>query len=141
MRHITPALLLLATLVPAGAGAQTPAPKSARAGWPTVDRQLTEDRVAPDTAPAKLIRENQDFSLLRPEEAHDRLPVPAWLRVWWHKAQPEAEFSATDPTGGYPLVLKEIHEWMVSHPDLKGDHGATALQAETQEKRAGTSRR
>ncbi len=64
---------------------------------------------APGTALEQLIAANQDFDLLRPSEANDRLPVPAWLRVLWRK---------NHPSSGYPLVLKEIHEWMVSHPDL-----------------------
>ena len=43
-------------------------------------------------------------------EPRDNLPLPTWLRVLWRKSH---------PTGGYPLILKEIHEWVLSHPDLK----------------------
>jgi hypothetical protein len=89
-----------------------------RMAWPSLQDQLAADRVVPGTALERLIAENQDFDLLRPEEAGDRLPVPAWLRVLWRKAHPEMVFDPADPTGGYPLLLKEIHEWMVSHPDL-----------------------
>jgi len=127
MRQVPIALLLLTALLPAGAHSAAAAP-----AWPALEHQLREDRAAPDSALGKLIRANQDFSLLRPEEANDRLPVPAWLRVWWRKAHPAGRFPANDPTGGYPLVLKEIHEWMVSHPDLQGD-GLGGLQ----EKRGG----
>ncbi|HYO14819.1 MAG TPA: hypothetical protein VE685_16625, partial [Thermoanaerobaculia bacterium] len=81
--------------------------------WPSLQRQLAKDRVAPDSALAKLIAENQDFHLLRPDEAHDRLPMPPWLRVLWRKRHPEAELSSDDRSGGYPHVLKEIHEWMI----------------------------
>ncbi|HVG08444.1 MAG TPA: sialidase family protein [Thermoanaerobaculia bacterium] len=77
--------------------------------WPTLQAQLEADRVAPGSALERLIAANQDFDLLPSEEADDRLPVPAWLRVLWRKSH---------PLNGYPLVLKEIHEWMVSHPDL-----------------------
>jgi len=58
----------------------------------------------------RLIAANQDFELLRVEEADDRSAVPAWLRVLWRKSH---------PAGPYPLLLKEIHEWMVSHPSLE----------------------
>ena len=27
-------------------------------------------------------------------------------------------YDASDPTGGYPFVVKEVHEWMVTHQDL-----------------------
>lgn len=135
MRQIPIALLLLAATVSSGLASAQAAPP--RAAWPTVERQLAEARVAPGAPLAKLIRDNQDFRTLRPEEAHDRLPVPLWLRVWWRKAHPEGKYSAADPTGGYPFVLKEIHEWMVTHPDLKGGDGLGSLQAGSQEKRGG----
>src|SRR4029453_3463543 len=61
---------------------------------------------------------NQDFSLLRPEEAKDRIGIPLWLRVLWRRAHPEMVYSGKDPTGGYPLVLREVYEWMVTHQDL-----------------------
>jgi hypothetical protein len=142
MRQIPIALLLLAAAVPASVALAAPGRTDtapARAAWPTVERQLAEARVAPGSPLAKLIRDNQDFSLLRPEEARDRLPVPLWLRVWWRKAHPESRISAADRTGGYPLVLKEIQEWMVTHPDLKGGNGLGSLtaQRESQEKRGG----
>lgn len=88
------------------------------AAWPSLDRQLDADRVVSGSALQRLIEENQDFHLLRPEEARDTIPVPPWLRVLWRKRHPHLEYRADDPTGGYPHVLKEIHEWMVSHQDL-----------------------
>jgi hypothetical protein len=86
--------------------------------WPTLDKQLTQARAVPGTALEKLIRQNQDFSILRPAEASDTLPVPLWLRVYWRKGHPEGTYSGDDPTGGYPLVLKEIYEWMSTHQSL-----------------------
>jgi hypothetical protein len=86
--------------------------------WPTLDRQLKAARVQPGTALEKLILGNQDFQMLRAEEAHDKIPVPLWLRVYWRKAHPEVNYSASDPTGGYPHVLKEIAEWMALHQEL-----------------------
>jgi hypothetical protein len=119
-RSLIVALALSAFLAAAGEAA-TPA-------WPSLDRQLQADRVAPRSALAALIAANQDFSILRPGEAKDKIRVPLWLRVYWRKAHPELTYSAADPTGGYPLVLKEIHEWMVSHQDLlPGPGDADAL--------------
>jgi hypothetical protein len=86
--------------------------------WPALERQLAADRVTAGSALERLIEANQDFGRLRPEEAQDGLPVPLWLRVIWRKAHPETVYDAADPTGGYPLALKEVHEWMVEHQDL-----------------------
>ncbi len=97
---------------PAGAfAAEAPA-------WPSLDEQLHRDAVRPHSALEALIAANQDFSLLNPEEVKDTIKVPLWLRVLWRRAHPEMTYSAADPTGGYPFVLKEVHEWMVSHQDL-----------------------
>ena len=98
-----------------GRAAQTP--QGAIASWPTLAQQL--EGVTPGSALEALIRANQDFSMLRPEEAKDTLRLPPWLRVYWRKAHPEGNYSALDPTGGYPLVLKEIYEWMMTHQDLQ----------------------
>jgi hypothetical protein len=103
---------LLGLAAAVAAGAQT------RPSWPTVERQLAADRVVVGSALQAVIAANQDFALLRPEEAGDRIPVPLWLRVLWRKAHPEGKYSGDDPTGGYPLALREIHEWMLSHQDL-----------------------
>jgi hypothetical protein len=86
--------------------------------WPSLGEQLRADAVTPRSALEALIAANQDFSLLRPEEARDKIGIPPWLRVFWRRAHPELVYSAADPTGGYPLFLKEIREWMVSHQDL-----------------------
>jgi hypothetical protein len=86
--------------------------------WPTVDQQIKKDRVEVGSPLERLIQDNQDFRMLRPEEATDKIPVPLWLRVYWRKGHPEGRYTADDPTGGYPHVLKEIHEWMLTHQDL-----------------------
>jgi len=87
--------------------------------WPSLERQLAKDHVVPGSSLEALVYENQDFSRLRPEEAKDKLGIPVWLRAYWRKGHPEMVYSASDPTGGYPHVLKEIHEWMLSHQDLQ----------------------
>jgi hypothetical protein len=85
-------------------------------GWPTLEEQLAAAKVTPGSALENLIRQNQDFHMLRPEEAHDGLPFPPWLRVYWRKSHPELDFSG--PRVGYPLILKEIGKWMLRHHDL-----------------------
>jgi hypothetical protein len=85
--------------------------------WATVKEQLGETKVVRGSALEKLIQGNQDFHLLRPEEANDKIGLPPWLRVYWRKHHPEAVYSANDPTGGYPRVLKRLHGWMVRHQD------------------------
>ena len=102
--------------------------------WKTLKQQLDQEYSGRDVIPGseleKLIADNQNFSLLRADEAGDRRGLPPWLRVWWRKAHPEVEYSAADPTGGYPLVLKEILEWMMTHQDLKPGPGAEGDEAE-----------
>jgi hypothetical protein len=114
--------LLIASLLAAslaGGAFAAPGPSSvASVNWPTPGQQLKAHGAQPGTALEKLILANQDFGMLRPEEANDRIPVPLWLRVHWRKHHPEAIYSGADPTGGYPHVLKEVAEWMRSHPDL-----------------------
>ncbi len=67
----------------------------------------------------RLVRDNQDFKLLDPDEADDRLRIPPWLRVYWRKQHPETAPAPGDPTKGYPLALRDIYEWMVTHQDLE----------------------
>ncbi len=114
MRRLSLAVVSLSLFLAAGAAlAATP-----QRSWPSLDHQLKASRVEPGTALEKLIQTNQDFGMLRAEEASDKIPVPLWLRVYWRKAHPEVSYSAADPTGGYPHVLKEIAEWMELHQDL-----------------------
>ncbi len=87
--------------------------------WPTLEEQLAKAKVTPGSALEELIRNNQEFSMLWPHEANDRLRIPPWLRVYWRKNHPEARYSETDPSGGYPMALHELYEWMISHQDLK----------------------
>src|SRR5947209_12741086 len=112
MRRPLLAALLLAVALAVGVQARD-------SQAPALERQLAADRVPPGSALAALIQDNQDFARLRPEELGEDGEVPPWLRVLWRKSHPEGTFSAADPTGGYPLALKEIHEWMTTHPDLR----------------------
>jgi hypothetical protein len=89
-----------------------------RTRWPTLRQQLREAGVRPGTRLDELIRNNQDFSLLRPEELNDRLRIPPWLRVYFLKRHPEITPIPGDPTGGYPLALRDLYNWMVENQDL-----------------------
>jgi hypothetical protein len=137
--------LVLGLAIAAMAQAPVPARAQSRSqtpSWPTLQRQLTADRAVVGSALQSLIEANQDFNLLRPEEARDKIPVPLWLRVLWRKSHPEGSYSAEDPTGGYPLALKEVHEWMLRHQDLlPGLPGmSTSLEVMEPVARAGVGR-
>ena len=110
-------------LLTAGLCVASAADAAPRASWPSLKSQLAEEGVPAGSALEKLIARNQEFQLLRPEEANDKISIPLWLRVMWRKQHPQGEFLATDGTGGYPLVLNEVNEWMVSHPDLRSGPG------------------
>jgi hypothetical protein len=106
--------------------ATTPVRRGGRTGgvggegptWPNVDEQLAHAKAMPGSALEKLIRENQDVEMLRPEEANDKLRLPAWIRIHWRKQHPNADYSGT--SGGYPLHLTLLHQWMLEHQDLPG---------------------
>jgi hypothetical protein len=85
--------------------------------WPSVEDQLAAHKIVRDSALEKLVRENQDFGMLRPEEAHDNLEIPPWLRVYWRKQHPGSKHAAGDPTGGYPRVLHTILLVMLANQD------------------------
>jgi hypothetical protein len=125
----TKVLLLAGAVIALPALAQpipSPPPQAQSAAWPSLSAQLSRDKVAPGSALEKLIAANQGFRILRPEEANDKLNIPPWLRVLWRKAHPEGTYSADDPTGGYPLALHEVHEWMVTHQNLQPGTADTA---------------
>jgi hypothetical protein len=95
--------------------------------FPTLDDQLKKAHVKNGTALEKLIKDNQDFTKLKAKDADDDI-VPPWLKVYWRKGHPEANYdNDNDPTGGYPLVLKEVLEWMVSHQDLKSGNADASM--------------
>ncbi len=124
----------MASFVALAAFAQTSkAAPSRSAKWPTLSEQLGKEyhglKVRSGTALEALIRKNQDFTILHEQEKNDKIGVPAWLRVWYRKAHPENEYSVDDPSGGYPRVLNEILEWMVTHQDLKKGPGISGNSA------------
>jgi hypothetical protein len=103
--------------------AQDSSTNSPQSRWPTLEEQLRESRVRPGSKLEESIKENQDFSLLRPEEAHDQIRIPLWLRVQYRKRHPASTPTPGDPTGGYPLALRDLYLWMVEHQDLPVQNG------------------
>ena len=120
MKKIVLFVLLVFVLVPI---ARAAAPQGK---FPSLAEQLKSAHVKPGTALEKLIRDNQDFTKLKTRDTSDMV-VPPWLKVYWRKGHPEGNYdNANDPTGGYPHVLKEVLEWMMTHQDLKpGDPEAS----------------
>lgn len=97
--------------------------------WPDIAQQLAQSEITPGSALERLVRDNQDFHMLRPEEADDTLRVPPWLRVYWRKQHPEANYD----TGGYPRSLRNVYEWMVSHQNLEPEPQPEPSPPETSE--------
>ncbi len=109
--------------------------QKATKGFDSLETQLTQEydefKIESGSALERLVQENQDFEMLRTSEASDKRGLPPWLRVWWRKNHPEEVYSAKDPTGGYPLVLKEILEWMLTHQDLLPGAGIDSGEGKT----------
>jgi hypothetical protein len=85
--------------------------------WPSVEEQIARSKAPPGSALEQLIRENQDFDMLNPEEAQDDLEIPLWLRVYWRKLHPGGRHAPGDPSGGYPLAMDKILHSMLNNPD------------------------
>src|SRR3954449_9804074 len=112
-------LVLVALFLATSIYAQPTTPPGQAKKFPSLDEQLKKTHANPGSELEKLIKKNQDFSKLKDKDADDPI-VPPWLKVYWRKGHPEANYdNANDPTGGYPLVLKEVLEWMMTHQDLK----------------------
>jgi hypothetical protein len=95
--------------------------------FPSLDEQLKKAHADPGSELEKLIKKNQDFTKLKDKDADDPI-VPPWLKAYWRKGHPEANYdNDNDPTGGYPLVLKEVLEWLMTHQDLKPGHAEASL--------------
>jgi hypothetical protein len=76
------------------------------------------------TTLAKLVQETSthepEMALAAPV-ATIRLDIPPWLAAHYrrnHSEMPKAALQL-DPTGGYPLVLENLHSWMLLHQDLQ----------------------
>lgn len=63
-----------------------------------------------------MIRDNQDFEILAPEELDDDYPIPLWLRVAYRKQHREIQFPSKNPGAAYPEVLSQVYKRMVASP-------------------------
>jgi hypothetical protein len=84
---------------------------------PTVAAQIASANAPRGSALEKLIRSNQDFALLHPEELDDEYPLPLWLRVAWRKQHPDVQMPAKNPGAAYPEVLSQAYRRMVANPN------------------------
>lgn len=84
---------------------------------PSLEDQLQRAKAPKGSALEKLIRDNQDFDLLAPEELADSYPIPLWLRVVWRKQHPEITMPAKNPGAAYPEVLSQVYTRMVADPN------------------------
>jgi hypothetical protein len=84
---------------------------------PTIKDQIESAKAPKGSALEKLIRANQDFELLQPEEFEDDYSIPLWLRVAWRKQHPEVQLPAKNPGAAYPEVLSQVYRRMVSNPN------------------------
>jgi hypothetical protein len=83
---------------------------------PSIEDQIKEARAPKGSPLEKVIRDNQDFSLLQPEELTDNFPIPLWLRVFWRKQHPDVQMPAKNPGAAYPEILSQLHKRMVADP-------------------------
>src|SRR6478672_1630315 len=88
--------------------------------WPSLAQQLQRDHVKAGSALERLIRDNQDFSLLPAacEEGEEGGDLPPWLRVLFHRNHPEVAAAGQCPEGGYPEFLSRIYTWMLANQNL-----------------------
>ena len=95
-------------------------PGGSRRRFSSVEDQLRTARVEHGSALEQLVRDNQDVSLLRPEESeNDGIDIPLWLRVHYRKNHPELTPAPAGPVGDYPEALENLYEWMKTHQDLR----------------------
>jgi len=92
---------------------------------PSIEDEIRKAGAPKGSALEKLIRENQDYGLLAPEELTDDYPLPLWLRVLWRKQHPEIPMPAKNPGAAYPEVLSQIHRRMVANPNQPWGSNAT----------------
>jgi hypothetical protein len=134
LKKISLALYVVFLFVASIAFAQGPptTPPGQAKKFPSLEDQLKKAHANPGSELEKLIKKNQDFDKLKDKDADDPI-VPPWLKVYWKKGHPEANYdNDLDPTGGYPLVLKEVLEWMETHQDLRpGQPNASMLPGRT----------
>jgi hypothetical protein len=92
---------------------------------PGAEEQIAAAQVDPNSPLAQLIRENQPAELPAAMAADvtdpGEIDVPVWVRVYWRRQHPEAEFVAEDPTHGLPKALEQFADWLLTHPTLESE--------------------
>lgn len=84
---------------------------------PTLKSQIEHAKAPSGSVLEKMIRENQDFDLLDPQELDDEYSIPLWLRVAYRKQHPELQFPTKNPGAAYPEVLSQIYRRMMANPN------------------------
>jgi hypothetical protein len=99
---------------------------TARPGYqpPQAGGEAGKLTIRPGTALAKLVHEaDTHVALLAGVQKQGRLKVdiPLWLRSHYRRNHPEmrTEVRANDPTGGFPMALENLYNWMLRHQDLQ----------------------
>ena len=92
---------------------------------PTLTNQIKQAGAPKGSVLEKMIRENQDFDLLAPEEMNDKYSTPLWLRVAFRKQHPELQFPSKNPGAAYPEVLSQVYKRMVANPNEPWDGTAS----------------
>ena len=96
---------------------------------PALNAQIKDANASKGSRLERLIRENQEFELLAPDEFEDKFSYPLWLRVWWRKQHPEVQLPAENPGGAYPEVLSQLSKRIKANPELPwGDAEAMAAE-------------
>ena len=85
---------------------------------PTLTDQIRQSRAPSGSRLEAVIRENQNFEILHPDELDDDYPLPLWLRVFWRKNHPDVQMPDKNPGAAYPEVLSQVYRRMVANPNV-----------------------
>lgn len=84
---------------------------------PTVTDQIRQAGAPSGSRLEAVIRENQNYEILHPDELDDDYSLPLWLRVFWRKHHPEVQMPDKNPGAAYPEVLSQLYRRMVANPN------------------------
>jgi hypothetical protein len=89
-----------------------------KAKWPSLQEQLRSDNIIAGSALENIVRDNQHFDLLDPEEINDNRNLPPWLRVFWRRCHPEVQDLDFKRGGVYPQVLSTVYAQMLVDQEI-----------------------
>jgi len=80
--------------------------------------------IRPGTALAKLAHESGPHDVVLTDfqkQPRLKVDIPLWLRSHYRRNHPEMRTNvrANDPTGGFPMALENLYNWMLRHQDLQ----------------------